>query len=119
MKRIYIAGPIRAATELDRQLNIIAAEKVGAEVAKAGAAVFVPHSQARYYQGVRPDAWWIAQDLEWLKYAHALIVCDTGPQEWTDSAGTMEEVNVCLNNNIPIFVSSEFKDFLEWLHDER
>ena len=118
MKRIYIAGPIRAGSELNRQLNIIAAEKVGAEVAKVGAAVFVPHSQARYYQHVKPDAWWIAQDLEWLKCAHAMVVTDTGPQEWTESEGTMEEVNFCMNNNIPIFYSSEFSKFVDWLHNE-
>lgn len=118
MKRIYIAGPIRAASELDRQLNIIAAEKVGAEVAKAGASVFVPHSQSRYYQTIKPDAWWIAQDLEWLKCAHAMIITDTGPHDWTSSSGTLEEANFCANNNIPIFFSSEFEDFTNWLHDQ-
>ncbi len=54
MKIIYIAGPYRAPTAWRIAENVRAAERVGLEVARAGAMPLIPHANTAHFQGEGP-----------------------------------------------------------------
>lgn len=55
MKIIYIAGPFRASTAWGIAENVRAAERVGLEVARAGAMPLIPHANTAHFHGEGPQ----------------------------------------------------------------
>lgn len=113
MKLIYIAGPITAQTTWGREKNIRCAEEEALSVLKLGAAVFCPHTQARFYDGELGWEEWIARDLEVLHRCDALYLI----AGWRDSRGATAEQEFAVKNNIPFFES--YWKLREWIGDDR
>jgi nucleoside 2-deoxyribosyltransferase len=109
MKLIYIAGPITSPTNCGREKNVRSAEEEALSVLRAGAAVFCPHTQARFYDGELSWEEWIARDLEVLKRCDALYLISG----WQNSRGAVAEHAFAVANNIPFF--ENYWKLREWL----
>jgi len=102
MKKVYVAGPIRAETGWEREQNIRRAEEIGMLVIQSGFSPFMPHAQSRFIDGVVLDETWIEADLEWLEASDVMVVV-VGPDGYKHSKGTMTEIAFSDENNIPLF----------------
>ena len=87
MRLIYTAGPITADTDWEREQNIRRAEEISLAIMKLGAAVFCPHTQARFFNGEMPWEEWIKRDLEVLSRCDAIFMIPN----WKNSKGATAE----------------------------
>ena len=101
MKILYIAGPYRGKTVNEIRVNIRRASDAAAEIWKAGHAAICPHLNSAYFDGVTTDENFLEGYVEILKRCDGMILHGT----WNLSAGTMKEIQVCKDNNIPIYVT--------------
>ena len=99
MKRVYVAGPIRASNAWEIEQNIRRAEGWALEIIKAGAAPHCPHTQDRHFIGVMPDEYFLKQDLAWLEVSDAIFMVSG----WRRSEGSIGEYEFALEHNIPVF----------------
>jgi hypothetical protein len=74
LPRIYIIGPFRAPTELERRQNIARAEALALHVAEAGALFRCPHTHTAHFDGLLTDAYWIALGLDMLSECDAAVL---------------------------------------------
>ncbi len=111
MKVVYIAGPFRGANSWEVENNIRRAEALALEVWEMGAATICPHANTRFYQGVGPDARWLAGDLEILARCDAVMLTP----DWLKSSGARGEVDAAHSLGIPVFYDQE--DLREWLNN--
>ena len=91
---IYIAGPFRAPTPWQIELNVRRAEEVALLVAKAGGVPLCPHLIGRHFHGEplgTPDdgQWWVEATLELLRRCDGAIFIDG----WEASMGSIGEWN--------------------------
>lgn len=98
-KVVYIAGPFRAATAYEIELNVRVAEARALEVWRLGAAAICPHANTRFFHGAAPDELWLSGDLELLRRCDALITC----RGYENSSGAKAEIEFARANGIPIF----------------
>jgi len=116
MKRIYIAGAIRADDPWQVELNIRRAEEIGLRVCKLDCSPFIPHSMTRYIAGAMPDSFWIAADLAFLETCAAVMIVNPG---WEESIGTNIEMKYADKKGIPFFHwdldEPTHPQFEEWL----
>lgn len=101
MRLIYIAGPIAAPTAWEREGNIRTAEVIALRIMQLGAAVFCPHTQARFYDGTMPWEEWIKRDLEVLSRCNAIFMCIN----WQQSKGAMAEYEWAKKHGMKILYS--------------
>jgi hypothetical protein len=110
-KLVYIAGPFRAASQWRQEQNIRRAEEVALEVWRAGGVAICPHLNTRFFGGELPDQAWLDGDLEILRRCDALVTVDG----WKSSEGAVAEVNFAETSGIPVFYSSYYESFKQFL----
>lgn len=116
MKRVYIAGAIRAPNLWKREQNIRRAEEAAIAVAELGCTPFCPHSMGRFFDHALPEEFWLKADLKWLSVSDAIVVVEPG---WFESQGTQLEMAYAKEHNIPRFFwtphSGISPQFIEWI----
>lgn len=114
-KQVMVGGPYSGNTPEEIERNIVAAERLGFEVAAAGAACVVPNSMGRSYQGVPSYEEFMEVTISILANSDALIVTS----DWERSSGTRREVEYAQENNIPVLFSiPELRDWLAATRDD-
>lgn len=99
MKLVYVAGPYRAKTVWGVEQNIIAAQRVTAQVlAIDGLHPVCPHMNTRQMEGIASDEQVLEGTLEMLRRCDAVII----DGRWASSAGTRGEVAEALRLGLPI-----------------
>lgn len=106
MKRVYIAGPFRAATPWAIENNIRVAETLALAAWRAGAATYCPHTSTRFFQHAAPDSVWLAGHLAWLGVADAVLLVPN----WRRSEGTIAEVARAREIGLPVFEAAHVSD---------
>jgi hypothetical protein len=102
MPRIYVAGKFRAQTPYLIEVNIRRAEDLALQVARLGGIPVFPHTMYRFYQNSLPDQFWPEATLSLLTTCHAMVV--NQPYIYiADSAGTMGEIEYCMEKPLPVF----------------
>lgn len=109
MKVIYVAGPMRAPSGWERELNIRNAEAIALYIWNHGAAVICPHAMGRFYDE-KPH--YIGGDIEIMKRCDAVYMIPG----WEDSKGATEEHSAAMKDGMLIFYS--FADLIKWLKSE-
>jgi hypothetical protein len=104
---VYIAGPIRAATEWDKIANIRRAEEVATVVA------FCPHAHLMASQDAISDEEWIAGDLEIVARSDAIYLLPG----WKDSDGSRDEHITAAQHNLKVL--HNWEEFEVWINEER
>ena len=100
MKIAYIIGPYRAETIYGIRQNIIAAELLGAEVAKLGAFPYIPHKNTAFFDGLAPDELWLGGNLEIIRRGIAdFAVVGYG---WEKSSGSKGEISEFKAMGLPV-----------------
>jgi hypothetical protein len=108
---VYIAGPYRAKTTWGIECNIHRARQVGADVAQVGCMPLIPHGNTEHFDGLQPDAFWLAGTLELLRRSDAVVVVDG----WKNSEGAQKEVAAAHKLGLPVFEGAEA--LRGWLKD--
>lgn len=90
LRRVYVAGPFRAASGWSVEQNVRRAEAVGLEVAEEGAVAVVPHAMYRHFNGVLPDEYWLEATLDLLRACHGVLLVD-GWERSVGARGELEE----------------------------
>ncbi len=98
MKVVYIAGPYRAAHGKTVIENVRAAEKVAMKWWKEGHAVFCPHKNSEFFDGIAPDKSFLNGDLEILKRCDAIVMI----KNWAKSSGAVAELKLARNLGLEI-----------------
>jgi hypothetical protein len=106
MKRVYVAGPFRAATPWAIEQHIRTAETIALAAWRAGAATYCPHTCTRFFQHSAPDDVWLQGHLQWLNVADVVLLV---PQ-WRRSEGTCIEVAAARQLNMPVFEAAHVSD---------
>lgn len=99
---IYVAGPYRAPTTWEINVNIHNARLWGAVVAKLGAYPVIPHSNTAHMDGVADDKLWLAGTLALLRRCDAAVFI----QGWKDSQGSIVEHQTAKDLGIPVLYVS-------------
>ncbi len=99
MKIVYVAGKFRGPTAWDIAENVRIAERVGLEVARAGAMPLIPHANTALFHGQGTEQFWIEGTLELLRRCDAVLCC----HNWKDSVGARGEVELARNLGLPVF----------------
>lgn len=97
--KVYVAGPIRAENDFEREGNIRRAEAVWLKCLQAGLAADCVHSCARACCGAVPEEVFLRSDFELIRRSDALVLV----QGWQSSSGTLQEIEVAKENGVPIF----------------
>ena len=108
MKVIYIAGPYRAPTAWGIALNVRSAERVGLEVARAGAMPLIPHANTAHFHGECTDELWVDGTLEMLRRCDAAVFLPG----WHHSTGSCGEWAECDRRHMPRLDLE--RDRLDW-----
>lgn len=111
---VYIAGPYRGPNAWAIECNVRRAEAQGLRAAEAtGAAVIIPHSMTRFFQGTITDAYWLAATLELLRRADCVLLVPG----WQGSEGTKGEIEEADRLGIKVF--DNLSDLAEWVASRR
>jgi nucleoside 2-deoxyribosyltransferase len=103
---IYIAGPFRAPTQWGIAENVRNAERVGLEVARAGAYPIIPHANTQHFNGEGSDQLWLSGTLELMRRCDAVVVIDG----WERSTGTRAEMKEAYALGLPVFICEPVED---------
>lgn len=99
MKRVFISGPYRAATEYGVLRNIEHARDVAVKLWQVGYAVFCPHMNSAGLGGSVPDDAFIEGCLAWVQAADLVVMLDG----WERSDGAKAELALALTIGIPVY----------------
>lgn len=108
MKRVYVAGKYSDGNAIDVLNNIGRGIEYAVLVAKKGYAPFCPWLDCQFVinQGgdnLLPLEWFYKYSLSWLSVSDAILVIPG----YEDSKGTLAEIELARQLNIPIFYSLE------------
>ena len=121
---VYIAGPymdpkkyhdFRGYHEIDE--NISRARETAAFLANSNIPYFCPHLNSAHFEVIAPDVkpeYWYQMDIELLKPASAVLLLEG----WEKSSGTLKEMDIAHDLNIPVFYPDEGDELVEWWKDE-
>lgn len=98
MKLAYIAGPYRSKNGLTVLMNIRSAELVAIRYWTKGYAVICPHLNTAFFDGICPDAIWLAGDLEIVKRVDVVVAM----KNYIDSSGAIAEIELAKSLGIEI-----------------
>jgi hypothetical protein len=99
-KIIYVAGPYRSSTEEGRRANIAAASAAAKELWERGFAVICPHTNTGGLE--QPEDVILKGHRELVRRSDAVFLC-CGLDALLASSGTLAELVVAKDSNIPIF----------------
>ena len=108
---MYVAGPFRAGTAWDIELNVRKAETVSLELFKMGYAPICPHANSRYFHGSLPDSEIMDAYLTILSKCDVMYILPG----FETSEGTRRELKEAIDLHIPT-VASPF-GAAEWMSD--
>jgi hypothetical protein len=104
---VYVAGPFRAKTPYDVELNCDRARAVAVAVARTVRGFpCCPHTMGRGLSGACPDQVWLDGDLDMMEVCDAVVVLPN----FEKSSGTLGEVAVASTERIPTFFLSKVSD---------
>lgn len=110
MRVFYVAGRYRADTEREVLNNIRAAEAVAIEVWKAGYVALCPHLNSRLMSGLCDDKVFLEGAIELMKRCDAVVLVPG----WEKSKGTLAEVEIAQQLNIPIYLRYDRVSYAEY-----
>ncbi len=84
---VYVAGPFRASTAWGVAENVRAAERVGLQVARAGAYPIIPHANTANFNGECSDDLWLAGTIELMRRCDGIVMMPL----WRKSSGARAE----------------------------
>lgn len=99
MKLVYVAGPYRGFSAWEIECNIVAARKLGAKVAQAGAYPVIPHSNTAHFDGLASDELWLNGTLELMRRCDAVVFTT----DWQRSSGARAERVEAERMGLPCF----------------
>jgi len=118
MKKVYVAGAYSDDNVLGVLRNIGRGQSTACDVFELGMAPFTPWHDKTFVI----DNWWKTftvdqfynYSMEWLKASDAVLVVENheGMKNWQDSKGTLAEIEVARENNIPVFF--DILDLINW-----
>jgi len=117
MKKIYIAGAYSDDNVLGVLKNIGRGEEYAAKLFMHGFAPFTPWHDKDFVVKHWRDNFTVPMfydySIEWLLCSDAVFIVPDchGLKNWEDSRGTLEEIRIAKENNIPVFY--EMHDLLE------
>lgn len=97
MKLLYVIGPFAAPTGWLVEQNVRRAEEVALELWRMGAAVFCPHTNTRFFEGMLPG--FLAGGLEVLSRSDGAVLIPG----WKNSPGSQIEVDRAIFRRLPLF----------------
>lgn len=109
MKVVYVAGKFRAKTAWGVAENVRAAERVGYEVAAAGAMPLIPHANTAHFDGTMTAEFWLEGTMELLRRCDAVVMVPG----WRTSQGAMAEFLHAQELQLPVFQDGDPFDDLE------
>jgi len=102
MKVGFVIGPYRSPEgHYGVKKNIDRAEEVALCLWKLGYAVFCPHKNTSFFSGSAPEEVFLEGDLELLRRADFAVTV----KGWERSEGSINEVKLCKDRNIPLYHS--------------
>ncbi len=106
MKKVYIAGPYSADNITDCLENMRNGMRMGAKVLLAGFAPWVPWHDFHHHLMLHNNESLSINDyynfsIEWLKVSDCILVIPG----WENSKGTLAEIEIANQLNIPIYYS--------------
>jgi hypothetical protein len=99
MKIAYVAGPFRALSYWEQELNCRQAEAIALELWRMGFAVICPHANTRFFDGAAPDSTFLAGDLEFVRLSDCVVLTP----DWAMSEGARGEREEATKLGIPTF----------------
>lgn len=101
---IYLAGPYTAKTDEDLSENIQEAENISKLLWREGHTVISPHLNTKHFEKTLTGIDWVD------RYERVIVACDCIIllDNWKDSPGTLRELDIAMDNNIPIFEYSSW-----------
>jgi hypothetical protein len=121
MLKVYVAGAYSDDNVLGVLRNIGRGETTAAELFSMGFAPFTPWHDKSFVIEHWADKFSVDMfynySIEWLKVSDCmLIVANTkGLKDWQDSTGTLKEIEVAKENNIPVFF--HIRDLVKYRDD--
>ena len=103
MEVAYVIGPYRNETAYGTKKNIQKAEQLAEELWRLGYAAFCPHSNSAFLSGLVPEQQFLEGGIEFLRRCDLAVTVEG----WENSQGSLLEIKICKENNIPIFYSLE------------
>lgn len=114
MKRIYIAGPYSASNIIEALNNMRRGMQLSYEVLKAGFAPFVPFFDYHFSLiGETTLDEYYEYSLAWLRASEAILLL----RGWQKSSGTLKELAIAQELNLPIF--EQLEALKEWEKRQR
>lgn len=114
MKIVYVAGKFRGKTAWDVAENVRAAERVGYQVALAGAMPLIPHANTAHFDGTLTAGFWLNGTMALLLRCDAVMMV----AGWPDSAGSIAERDVAKTIGLPVFDAGDYQALSDWLAAE-
>ncbi len=113
LKLIYIAGKFSGPTRADVENNIMAAVRVGIEVARAGGMPVIPHANTAHpeFETVQPYEFWIEGATALLRKCDAVMLVSG----WTESSGARSEEQEAKRLGLPVFLPGEIGYLRQWI----
>ena len=97
MKIVYIAGPYRGATANETYKNIQTAREYAVKFWGLGFAVFCPHLNSAFMDGVTDDKIFLKAGLRFLRAADFIFMVPG----WVKSQGAMAEYKEAMKLGVP------------------
>lgn len=111
MLLVYVAGPFRGPHAWAIAENIRAAERVGLEIANAGAMPVIPHANTAHFHGIGDDSFWLEGTLEIMRACHIVVMTP----EWERSSGARAERAEAEAIGMPVHVFSTPAELGAWI----
>ena len=112
---VYIAGPFSATTPWDTHLNVLAAEKISAQLNSRcyNAMAICPHTNSEHQVGIQDSKYWLDCTLELMRRCDAVLVINDDPEKLAKSVGSQGEIKEATHLGIPVFYKLD--DIIIWL----
>ena len=116
--KIYVAGAYSDDNVIGVLKNIGRGEDWAAELFRRGFAPFTPWHDKSFVIGRYTEEFdvndFYEYSIEWLLVSDALFIVPNEPglKDWNESIGTLKEIEIAKNSNIPVFY--ELNDLLNW-----
>lgn len=111
MKVVYVAGPYTAPTVWEIECNVRRAEEAGLYVVECGAMPIIPHTNTRFFHGLKTPEFWYEGTLELLKRSDAILLIPG----WESSRGAVNERQWALDNDLEVFhLGKDHRQFEKW-----